>query len=85
MPLVGAGSEDALGDSRSYACAVRSVLTVDDAEIDGELIPQASQTLLHRPAPRDAEHVSDKKNLQGVESAAAGRTSISAWLPASWV
>jgi hypothetical protein len=72
-----ARGEDPVGDPRGDPGAVRGVLSVDDAEVSLELLPQAWQALLDRSAPRDAEDVGDEKNLQGVERAAAGRTSIS--------
>ena len=45
----------------------------------------ARQPFLDGPASGDAEHISNEQNLQGVDKAAAGRTSISTWLPASCV
>jgi len=82
---VGPGREDAVCDPRRDPGPVRGILAVDDAEVGVELLTQAGQPFLDGPPPRDAEDVGDEKNLQGVESAAAGRTSISTWLPASCV
>jgi hypothetical protein len=54
------------------AYAVRRVLAVHDAEVDGELLLQARQPLLDRAASRRSDDVGDNKKLQGIESVAAG-------------
>jgi hypothetical protein len=82
---VRAGGEQPVGESRRDPSAVRGVLAVEDAEADLELVAQGSQPLLNQPAAGDAEDVADEEDPQGVPSDAAGRTSSSTWLPASWV
>ena len=61
---VGAGGEELLGDLRGDAAPGGGVLPVDDAEVGPELLAQAGQQLVDRPAPGRAEDVGDEEDPQ---------------------
>jgi hypothetical protein len=82
---VGPGGEQPVGEPWRQARAVGRVLRIDDAEAGSELFLQGREPLLDRGTARRAEDVRDEEDLQGIESAAAGCTSIATWLPASCV
>jgi hypothetical protein len=82
---VGARGQQAVRQARRQAGAVGRVLAVDDAEADLELVLEAGEALLDGRPARRPEDVRDEEDLQGIESAAAGCTSIDTWLPASCV
>jgi hypothetical protein len=65
--------------------AVGRVLTVDDAEIDVELVLQAREASLERSAARNPDDVGDEEKSQGSASAVAGKTCTVTWFPASCV
>jgi len=82
---VGARGQQAVRQARRQAGAVSGVLAVDDAEADLELVLEAEEALLDGRPARRPEDVRDEEDLQGIESVAAGCTSIDTWLPASCV
>jgi hypothetical protein len=82
---VRAGGEQAVGELRGDACAVRGVLAVDDADLGAELLAESRQALLDGAPSRDAEDVGEEEESQLRTSVAAGRSSIVTWLPASFV
>jgi hypothetical protein len=82
---IGARAEQRVGELRREPGAVRGVLSVDDAEVDLALLAQAGQRLLDRTPAGRAEDVCNEENPQGIESVAAGWTSIVTWFPASCV
>src|SRR6266542_122375 len=82
---VGPGGKEAVGQSRSQARAVGRVLGVDHAEADVQLVFEPRKPFLDGRPARRPEDVGDEEDLQGIESVAAGCTSIATWLPASWV
>ena len=59
---VGAGGQQPLRELRRDARAVRGVLSVDDAELDPELGPQARQPVLDRPPTGRAEDIADEQD-----------------------
>src|SRR5437762_1842132 len=58
----GAGGQQPLRELRRDARAVRGVLSVDDAELDLELGPQARQPVLDRPPTGRAEDIADEQD-----------------------
>jgi hypothetical protein len=62
---VGAGGEDLLRQLRRQAYAVRSVLSIDNADVDVELVSEARQTLLEDAAARMPDDVGDEEEDQG--------------------
>ena len=73
---VGAGGQQLVGDLRRDAESVGGVLTVDDAEVDVELLAQGWQALFDRAAAWPAVDVGYEEKLQGMARAAAGCSSI---------
>jgi hypothetical protein len=69
---VGAGGEDLLRDLRSDAEAVGSVLAVDGAEVDAELLAEVRQQSFDRAGARCSVDVGDEEELYGIASVAAG-------------
>jgi hypothetical protein len=82
---VGAGSEQPVGEPRRDPRSVGDVLAVDDAEVDVELVAERPEPFLDRAPSRRPEDVGDEKDLQGIESVAAGWSESATWLPASCV
>ena len=61
---VGAGREDLVREFRGQPEAVGGVLAVDDAEGRAQLLTQAVETRLQRPATRGADDVCDEEDDQ---------------------
>jgi len=78
-------AQQALGELRRDAGAVRDVLAVDDADVRAELVAQAWQPRLDRVPASDAENVGEEKNSQFSTSDAAGCSVTDTWLPESFV
>jgi hypothetical protein len=82
---VGACGQEARRQLRRDPDAVGSVLAVEDAERDAELVLQLRQPLLDGPSPGRADDVPDEEDLQRTGRSAAGRTETDTLFPASWV
>ena len=70
---------------RRQADAVGDVLTVDDADVDVELLPQGRQSLLDHAAAGVPDDVGDEEEDQGTLRDAAGYACSVTWFPASCV
>jgi hypothetical protein len=64
---VGARGEELLGELGGQADAVGGVLTVDDAEVDLELVLELGQTVRDGPPAGRPEDVTDEEDLQLAE------------------
>jgi hypothetical protein len=69
---VGTRGENLVGQLRRQPGAVGGVLSVDDAEVDVELLPERPEPFLDRASAGRAENVRDEEEPQGRESVAAG-------------
>jgi hypothetical protein len=82
---VGACGEDPRGELGRDPDAVRSVLAVDDAERDAELLLQPREEIVESAPSRRADDIPDEEDFQRTESSAAGRTETDTLLPRSCV
>ena len=77
--------EQLVGEFRGDPCAVGDVLAVDDADVGAELVAQPGQAFFDGTPAGDTEHIRKEEESQFRTSAAAGRSSIETWFPASFV